>query len=257
MICHNVPGSSSLHLPIAFERSAPTVTEHRSDYAELLVAKFARKKNKVMKLVSAIQKTGHNEVQDYNFVEEAEVVKLLRSALMKAGLCMSVSASDMCLMNMPATETGECANYLLKMTFTFIDTETGYCQTYPWLGMGADKGDKALYRAYTGAVKYFLLKSFLLPTDDDVERTGAVRKQYVKNNVADTQSELPPMDANSAAIMSGLEEHFQKLTPEHATFDRNRFHAAVWEYFHAWPSVNAAAKRIKEVLDVKSMIVWG
>ena len=37
------------------------------------------------------------------------------------------------------------------------------------MGAGDDGADKGLYKAYTGAVKYFLMKTFLIPTGDDPE----------------------------------------------------------------------------------------
>ena len=40
-------------------------------------------------------------------------------------------------------------------------------------GEGLDAGDKAPYKAMTGALKYALLQSFLLPTGDDPEEERA------------------------------------------------------------------------------------
>lgn len=42
-----------------------------------------------------------------------------------------------------------------------------------WVGVGADiGGDKGIYKAYTGGLKYALLSLFLIPTTDDPERDG-------------------------------------------------------------------------------------
>jgi hypothetical protein len=248
--------SSLLQLPISFERPDHQKTD-TLDQRGYLVAKLARKKNKVIKLVGAIRKTGHNEYDDYNFVEEAEVVRVLRVALIKAGLSLSVTASDISLMNTIKPGAGELSNYTIKMMFTLVDTETGYSQSYPWLGMGSDQTDKALYKAYTSGVKYFLLKNFLLPTDDDVEHFNVMPKEQRQTSSKDTQPGPPPMNENSARIMDSIEEHFRKHVPQGARFDQSRFQAAVWEYFGVWPSVSAAARRIKEVIDVKEVVVWG
>lgn len=37
------------------------------------------------------------------------------------------------------------------------------------IGEGMDTGDKAIYKAITGAQKYVLMKTFLIPTGDDPE----------------------------------------------------------------------------------------
>ncbi len=57
----------------------------------------------------------------------------------------------------------------LEMAFAIIDAETGTTIERPWIGTGQDKGDKGADKAYTGAVKYFLMKTFMIPTGDDPE----------------------------------------------------------------------------------------
>ena len=242
--------NSSIHLPFSFEE-----TEAPANSDAVLIAKMARKKNNVIKLVGSIAKTGYNDCYDYNYVEEAEVVRVIRGALVKAGLSFGVSTSEIMPPNMISTELGDVYNYTIKMTFTLVDTETGYFENSPWLGMGSDQGDKALYKAYTSGVKYFLLKNFLLPTDDDVERSS-IPKNQVTTSLKEPRSKRPAMDQNSIKIMETLADHYQRLIPQGARFDSERFHEAVWEYFKAWPSVNAAAKRVKEAIDVREVVVW-
>jgi len=166
------------------------------------------------------------------------VVRILRSALGKVGLSLGVAACD--VLRSDAVPDG--INYTFRLTFTLTDTQTGFSEQVPWLAMGADPGDKAIYKAYTSGVKYFLLKTFLLPTDDDVEQEPA--------------SEYPPMEPASAEIMGQLEGYFRKQVPPGTRFDRSRFLEAVWGHFKAWLTLPAAAKRIKEVIDARETVVW-
>src|ERR1700731_578035 len=55
------------------------------------------------------------------------------------------------------------------MAYTFIDVDTGEEITAKVAGQGLDSGDKAPYKAMTGALKYALLQSFFLATGDDPE----------------------------------------------------------------------------------------
>ena len=55
------------------------------------------------------------------------------------------------------------------MAYTFTDVDTGDEITTKVAGQGLDAGDKAPYKAMTGALKYALLQSFLLATGDDPE----------------------------------------------------------------------------------------
>ena len=229
MIRLETPPNTPLYLPRSFE-------EAPGNHA--LCAKLARKKNRVIKQVHSIRKTGYNDYEDYAFVEEAEVVRILRSALTGAGLSLSIASSE--IVRSDAVPNG--TNYTFQMIFTLTDTETGYSERIPWLAMGADASDKAVYKAYTSGVKYFLLKTFLLPTEDDVEQGPA--------------SEYPPMDPVSAEIMTQLEGYFRQHVPQGARFDRSHFYEAVWEHFKAWPSVPAAAQRVKDVIDIRETMVW-
>ena len=87
--------NSSIHLPISFETD-----DVSSGSAAVLIAKMARKKNNVIKLVGSIAKTGFNDEQEYSYVQEAEVVRVIRAALVKVGLSFSVSTSEIMPPNM-------------------------------------------------------------------------------------------------------------------------------------------------------------
>jgi len=55
------------------------------------------------------------------------------------------------------------------MAYTFTDENSAEEVTARVAGEGLDIGDKASYKAMTGALKYALLQSFLLATGDDPE----------------------------------------------------------------------------------------
>src|SRR5262249_50822027 len=57
----------------------------------------------------------------------------------------------------------------IVMSYKFVDAKSGEELTVRVAGEGADPGDKAPYKAMTGALKYALLQSFLLATGNDPE----------------------------------------------------------------------------------------
>jgi hypothetical protein len=59
------------------------------------------------------------------------------------------------------------------MRFTAHDGETGETLSWDMYGQGSDSLDKGAFKSTTGAVKYGLLKLFLVPTGDDPERESA------------------------------------------------------------------------------------
>jgi len=89
------------------------------------------------------------------------------------------------------------------MAYTFADVDSGEEIVAKVAGQGLDPGDKAPYKAMTGALKYALLQSFLLATGDDPEdervdgragnserRVSADELRTLKQLIEDTGTEL-------------------------------------------------------------------
>ena len=70
---------------------------------------------------------------------------------------------------------------MTRLEFTLIDVETGFFETTIITGEGMDKGDKAGYKAYTGAVKYYLADTFLVATGDDAEKESLEENMNTKS----------------------------------------------------------------------------
>lgn len=111
--------------------------------------------------VDRIPKNGRNEHFKYDYVMEADLVDHIRPLLVKYGLLMLPSVEE-------ATQNGNLST--VRMRFRFVDAETGDFEDIFFDGQGQDTGDKGYYKAYTGAGKYVLMKTFLVATGDDPER---------------------------------------------------------------------------------------
>ncbi len=57
----------------------------------------------------------------------------------------------------------------LVLSYRFYDIATGEYIEGSMEGDGADSGDKGVYKAITGAIKYIMTSTFLIPTNDDPE----------------------------------------------------------------------------------------
>lgn len=128
-----------------------------------LVAKLAE----VMAAVERVPKRGRNDYHGYDYATEADIAATIRKELANRNVMLLPGADDMA--RVPVGDKGSVLT-TLKMSFTFLDGDTGEQLTRPWYGAGTDKEDKGLYKAMTGGEKYFLLKTFLMPTGDDPER---------------------------------------------------------------------------------------
>jgi hypothetical protein len=113
-----------------------------------------------------IPKRGRNEFHKYDYAMEADIVSELRKGLSDRHILLVPH-----VLHVERVALGE-KNVLtvVDMRFTFMDGETGESLTIDWQGTGSDPGDKGLYKAMTGAEKYVLLKTFLIPTGDDPEQ---------------------------------------------------------------------------------------
>lgn len=125
----------------------------------------------VMAEVGYVQKKGYNDFQKYKYVTEADLIDAVRDKLTERRVMLIPSAQEV-------TQNDSLVH--VKMRFTFVDAESGETVQSDWYGSGADKGDKALYKAYTGALKYFLMKTFLIPTGDDPEADTGTDKPAAK-----------------------------------------------------------------------------
>jgi len=117
---------------------------------------------KVMTGVKRVAKNGRNTFQNYDYVTEADILEAVRDELAKEGVFIfsSVIGTD---------KNNEMTSVVMQ--HTFVDTESGETFEVKSFGQGADKGDKGGNKAVTAAMKYMLMKNFLIPTGDDPEAT--------------------------------------------------------------------------------------
>ena len=119
-----------------------------------LFAKMVR----VMDSMKRIPKRGHNSHFNYDFVTDGDVLDAVRAAMVEQGIALFVSFSE--------AERRDGKITVGKFTLTFADSETGQTHDVQWIGEGQDTQDKGAAKAATSAVKYALLKTFMISTGD-------------------------------------------------------------------------------------------
>lgn len=129
--------------------------------------RLAAKIAKVMEAVGYVPKTGNNAALGYKFVQASAVADKVREQL--AALNVSMTPTTVEVVSEGLTPSGKQTLLTLRFTWTLTDGETGETLSFQSIGTGSDSGDKAAYKAATGALKYALLTGFLIPTGDDPE----------------------------------------------------------------------------------------
>lgn len=131
-----------------------------------LVAKLVE----IVKEIDHVEKAGRNDFQKYNYVRAADVAWLVRKALSDRNVYLVSDVVEIRNYEIPARE-GVMQAVDVKMEFSFHDADE---PTTPPIvlhsyGTGTDKGDKAVYKAMTGALKYGLRHAFIIPDESDPE----------------------------------------------------------------------------------------
>lgn len=151
------------------QEAAPSPSPQVQLYAKLL---------KIGKAISHIEKRGRNANHQYDFVQALDVTREVRRKLHAQKIIV-----------IPSTVPGSVAHHTetggrsfvttVDLRYRFVDTETGAEVTLEWTGSGADTGgDKGLYKAYTGGLKYVLMALFLIPATNDPERDGITAPEH-------------------------------------------------------------------------------
>ena len=112
----------------------------------------------VMGHLERLPKRGVNKHFGYPYVTDSDVLDAVRKAMAEERVAFFVS--------MDATATTPKGSSVL-LSLTFADGDTGAAKTIRWEGEAHDSQDKGINKAVTAAVKYCLLKTFLMSTGDD------------------------------------------------------------------------------------------
>lgn len=135
-----------------------------------LKAKLAQKKNKLRTLLKEkgiLKREGRNTYDKYNYFSEAQYKALFTELFSECGLELKFNELDVkSFAGSPNMPNGR----RVSLYYELCDIETGYVEETVVTGEGLDKGDKAIYKAYTGALKYYLANTFLVATGDDAEK---------------------------------------------------------------------------------------
>jgi hypothetical protein len=147
----------------------PSRPSHNGDTAEDPVRLNLRQKlAEVRRRIGYIQKRGHNERFNYSYVTAADIAGSVGDILSELGVVVIPNLENITYES--ATGRGETTRMArVVMAYTFSDVDSGEEIVAKVAGQGLDSGDKAPYKAMTGALKYALLQSFLLATGDDPE----------------------------------------------------------------------------------------
>ena len=139
-------------------------------------ASLQKKKNalrKALKEKGVLKKEGKNDYDKYKYFSEAQYKVLFTELFSEYGLELKFDEVD--YQTFEGTEK-QANGRMPRLRFDLIDIDTGFYESSHITGEGIDKGDKAGYKAYTGALKYYLANTFMVATGDDAEKDSPEHK---------------------------------------------------------------------------------
>lgn len=130
-------------------------------------AKLFGKLAKVMGSVRTLEKTGENKFDKYSYVTSDAIAVRIGKALAAEGVAFLPSLVSAETSEYTTKSGGSNFRTVVQMQITFACTDTGATYTILWSGEAIDRSDKSISKAAVSAVKYALLKTFLLAGGDE------------------------------------------------------------------------------------------
>jgi len=128
---------------------------------------LAGKMAKILGEVSRVPKNGRNSFQNYDYATESDVLDTIRPLLSKHNIALFFDCVDVEELDNNRTR--------VRVQVELVCGDTGESRSSFAFGEARDADrngktqDKGIYKAITGAMKYWLFKTFLISTGDDPE----------------------------------------------------------------------------------------
>ena len=164
---------------------------------------LASKLAAIGKEIGAVDKSGKNTQQNYNYIEYGVVAGRIRELFDKYHIVIVPSVENVNQDEVTNKFGGKGYHYLLEMSFTIVngdDTEDKMISK--WIGEATDYGDKGINKAETAGTKYFLMRLFNVSEKGEAE--------------ADSESPAPMTETRSKVASNGFSGRYTKADVDEA-----------------------------------------
>lgn len=132
--------------------------------------------------LGTIEKDGWNDFHNYAYFSDEKMTQSVRVLFRKYRLLFSATCAAVEILPNGLTQ--------VKMVYRIDDLDSINYKEYVYYGHGQDKGDKGIYKGYTGAKKYSFNQNFLIGGGDDPEQVDREEKVPAPKPVS-AQKKLP------------------------------------------------------------------
>lgn len=155
----------------------------------------------VRKEIWGMEKSGFNDMQKYKYFSDDQIAEKFRSLFNKFWIAFEYSSKITGNREISSTKAWTKQFVTdVEVEYKFVDMETGDFVAWFACWSWNDTGDKWVYKAITGAVKYIYMKTFQISTGDDPENdevkerkpwTKKEEKKTVDMNFGDENNDIP------------------------------------------------------------------
>lgn len=171
--------------------------------------KVLAKLSLISKEIGYVQKDKKNTTQGYKYLSESKIKEVMKENFEKHGIVFTYSTDG--VREYEISPTGNNKKQFVTVVqgkYRFSDSESGEYVENTWAGTGSDTGDKGIYKAITGGIKYIFNTTFLIPTGDDPEEDKVDEKPEVKKVEQPIQRKPSKFTDEQKALINKVKEIF-------------------------------------------------
>lgn len=165
---------------------------------EMLKWPLARKLAYIMLDVGNRKPEGKNQHFRYEYFTDAQLSGIFQPRLARFGIAMLPDVLSGETIESKTSKGALTWITNLHVRYTFVDGFTGESLSVTGFGQGDDPGDKGSNKAFTGATKYTLLKTFLIGSEADAERDDATDQRHSAPQQTQRQERRGPIQQSDS-----------------------------------------------------------
>lgn len=175
------------------------MTQTKENKPQSLATKLAA----IGKEIGAVDKSGKNQQQNYNYIEYGVVAGRIRELFDKYHIIIIPSVESVQQDEITNKYGGKGYHYILNMTFMLLNgDDPDDREIASWAGEASDYGDKGVNKAETAGTKYFLMRLFNV-SEKGEEEADKVSPAPMTSSTAKKKS-FSPLDISTAKVKLGM-----------------------------------------------------
>ena len=177
--------------------------------------KILTKLHTIMSEVDIIEKDAVNTFHKYKYTSEFAIKNTMHPLLVKHGVLFTIEALPPIVKEYKNLKGDLKLITDVPVNYCFYDVVSGEKLCGTFVGTGEDSGDKGTYKAITGAIKYILTSTFLIPTGDDPENENGNTATPVQHKPIQQPAKpiQPSAHRNNEMLPDAILNIIKKLPP--------------------------------------------